>query len=87
MTMRYYIVDVFAERKYAGNPLAVVLDAGALSDTAMQAIAREMHLSETAFVRSGGREGRAYDLRIFTPEHEVPFAGHPALGTAYVIRE
>ena len=85
--MRYYIVDVFAERRYSGNPLAVVLDAGALSDTAMQAIAREMHLSETAFVRSGGGEDRAYDVRIFTPEHEVPFAGHPTLGTAYVIRE
>jgi len=87
MTMRYYIVDVFAEKKYAGNQLAVVLDAGALSDTAMQAIAREVHLSETAFVRSGGGEDRAYDVRIFTPEHEVPFAGHPALGTAHVIRE
>jgi len=85
--MRYYIVDVFAERRYSGNPLAVVLDAGALSDTAMQAIAREMHLSETAFVRSGGGEDLAYDVRIFTPEHEVPFAGHPTLGTAYVIRE
>lgn len=87
MTMRYYIVDVFAERRYSGNPLAVVLDAGALSDTAMQAIAREMHLSETAFVRSGGGEDLAYDVRIFTPEHEVPFAGHPTLGTAHVIRE
>lgn len=85
--MRYHIVDVFAERKYAGNPLAVVLDAEELSDAAMQAIAREMHLSETAFVRSGGEEDRAYDVRIFTPEHEVPFAGHPALGTAYVIRQ
>lgn len=85
--MRYQIVDVFAEKKYAGNPLAVVLDAGALSDTAMQAIAREMHLSETAFVRSDGGEDRAYDVRIFTPKHEVPFAGHPTLGTAYVIRE
>lgn len=52
MTLRYYIVDVFAERRYAGNQLAVVLDAEALSDTAMQAIAREMHLSETAVVRS-----------------------------------
>ncbi|MCT8337568.1 PhzF family phenazine biosynthesis protein [Methanoculleus sp. Afa-1] len=83
----YYIVDVFAERRYAGNPLAVVLDAGDLSDTAMQAIAREMHLSETAFVRSGEGEDRAYDVRIFTPEHEVPFAGHPTLGTAHVIRE
>lgn len=65
----------------------MVLDAGDLSDTAMQAIAREMHLSETAFVRSGEGEDRAYDVRIFTPEHEVPFAGHPTLGTAHVIRE
>ncbi|MDD3858531.1 MAG: PhzF family phenazine biosynthesis protein [Methanoculleus sp.] len=65
----------------------MVLDAGDLSDAAMQAIAREMHLSETAFVRSGEGEDRAFDVRIFTPEHEVPFAGHPALGTAHVIRE
>jgi trans-2,3-dihydro-3-hydroxyanthranilate isomerase len=72
--MRYYIVDVFAERKYAGNQLAVVPDAGDLSDAAMQEIAREMHLSETAFVRSGGGDDNAYDVRIFTPEHEVPFA-------------
>ncbi|MDV2482223.1 PhzF family phenazine biosynthesis protein [Methanoculleus sp. Wushi-C6] len=85
--MHYRIVDVFAENKYAGNPLAVVLDAGGLSDAAMQAIAREMHLSETAFVRSAGGEEHAYDVRIFTPEREVPFAGHPTLGTAYVIRE
>ncbi|MDD1701745.1 MAG: PhzF family phenazine biosynthesis protein [Methanoregula sp.] len=83
----YYIVDVFAERKYAGNQLAVIPDADDLTGTEMQDIAREMHFSETTFVRSAAGSDRTFDFRIFTPEHEVPFAGHPTLGTAFVIRE
>lgn len=80
----FYIVDVFAERKYEGNQLAVVLNADALKDEEMQKIACEMNYSETTFVGRGSRE-KGYDVRIFTPRTEIPFAGHPVLGTAYVI--
>jgi trans-2,3-dihydro-3-hydroxyanthranilate isomerase len=83
----FYIVDVFAEQKYAGNQLAVLRDIGALSDTEMQEIAKEMHFSETTFISSEEKRKGGYDVRIFTPEHEVPFAGHPTLGTAYVIQQ
>jgi trans-2,3-dihydro-3-hydroxyanthranilate isomerase len=83
----FYIVDVFAEQKYAGNQLAVLRDIGALSDTEMQEIAKEMHFSETTFISSEEKRKGGYDARIFTPEHEVPFAGHPTLGTAYVIQQ
>ena len=82
---RFYIVDVFAERKYAGNQLAVFVDAGSMSDQQMQVIAREMHFSETTFVLSDRERDGGYDVRIFTPAAEVPFAGHPTLGTAHVI--
>jgi trans-2,3-dihydro-3-hydroxyanthranilate isomerase len=81
---RLHIVDVFARQKYAGNQLAVVESNGDLSDAEMQAVADEMNYSETTFVES--RES-PYRVRIFTPEAEVPFAGHPTLGTAHVIRE
>jgi len=83
----FYIVDVFAEQKYAGNQLAVVTDTKAISDTQMQKIAKEMHFSETTFISSEAKRRGGYDVRIFTPEHEVPFAGHPTLGTAYVIQQ
>ncbi|MFC7132211.1 MULTISPECIES: PhzF family phenazine biosynthesis protein [Salinibaculum] len=79
-----HIVDVFAREKYAGNQLAVVESGGDLSDGEMQAVADEMNYSETTFVES--RES-PFRVRIFTPEAEVPFAGHPTLGTAHVIRE
>lgn len=82
-----YIVDVFAEEKYAGNQLAVVRDAQRLSDVEMQSIAREMHFSETSFILSDKKRRGGYDVRIFTPEEELPFAGHPTLGTAYVISQ
>jgi len=82
----FHIVDVFAERRYAGNPLAVVLDAGDVAAESMQAFAREMNFSETTFVTSIEMRDRGYDVRIFTPREEVPFAGHPTLGTAFVIR-
>ena len=80
----FYLVDVFAEEKYSGNQLAVVTDAGNLSDGEMQKIANEFHFSETTFIVS--QSGGCYDVRIFTPSTEVSFAGHPTLGTAYVIK-
>ncbi len=85
--LTFYIVDVFAEEKYAGNQLAVVRNARSLSDVQMQRIAKEMHFSETTFVLSDRKRNGGYDVRIFTPEHELPFAGHPTLGTAYVIQQ
>lgn len=84
--MLFYIVDVFAEEKYAGNQLAVFRDAHALSDAEMQRIAREMNFSETTFILADASRDGGYDVRIFTPGEEVPFAGHPTLGTAHVIR-
>jgi trans-2,3-dihydro-3-hydroxyanthranilate isomerase len=83
---RLFIVDVFAEEKYSGNQLAVVLDADRLPVSDMQRIAREMNFSETSFVVSGLQGNGGYDVRIFTPVAEVPFAGHPTVGTAYVIQ-
>jgi trans-2,3-dihydro-3-hydroxyanthranilate isomerase len=78
-------VDVFTERALAGNPLAVVLDADGLSDTQMQAIAREMNLSETTFVLPPQKRDHAAKVRIFTPHVELPFAGHPTVGTGWVL--
>jgi len=88
-TMRkcpFCIVDVFAEKKYAGNQLAVVRGAKALSDIEMQQIAKEINFSETTFILSEQKRNGGYDVRIFTPREELPFAGHPTLGTAYVIQ-
>ena len=86
MRLTFYIVDVFAEEKYAGNQLAVVRGGADLPDEALGKIALEMNYSETTFVLSDEETDGGYDVRIFTPEREVPFAGHPTLGTAYVIR-
>lgn len=86
MPLQYHVVDVFAERRLAGNPLTVVVDAGGLSDAEMQALARETNHSETTFVRSAKPVAGAWPVRIFTPALELPFAGHPALGTAAVLR-
>ncbi len=83
----FFIVDVFAETKYSGNQLAVVLDAGSTSSSQMQRIAKEMNYSETTFILSDSQRDGGYDVRIFTPERELPFAGHPTLGTAYVIQQ
>jgi trans-2,3-dihydro-3-hydroxyanthranilate isomerase len=83
---RFHIVDVFAEEKYAGNQLAVFRNAGGLSGEIMQKLAKEMGFSETTFILSDAERDGGYDVRIFTPAAEVPFAGHPTLGTAYVIR-
>ncbi len=82
----FYILDVFAQEKYAGNQLAVVRDAAALSDSQMQQIAKEMNYSETTFILSDEPREGGYDVRIFTPAIELPFAGHPTLGTAYIIQ-
>lgn len=82
---RFYIVDVFAEEKYQGNQLAVFRGAGGISDMEMQLIAQETHYSETTFIYSDDQRDSGYDVRIFTPVREVPFAGHPTLGTAYII--
>jgi len=84
--LSFYLVDVFAQEKYAGNQLAVLVNAEGLSTVEMQKIANEMHFSETTFVLSNEKRNGGYDVRIFTPYLEVPFAGHPTLGTAYVIR-
>ena len=82
---RYAVLDVFTDEPLAGNPLAVVLDAEGLADSRMQAIAREFNLSETVFVLPP-REGRhRASLRIFTPAGELPFAGHPTVGTAVLL--
>jgi trans-2,3-dihydro-3-hydroxyanthranilate isomerase len=88
--MRFFIVDVFAERKYSGNQLGVFVVDGELASEEMQRIAKELHFSECTFVHPGLRPGKnnaGFDVRIFTPDMEVPFAGHPTLGTAFVIRE
>lgn len=84
--MEFFIVDCFAEEKYQGNQLLVVLADRPLSDREQQGIAREINFSETAFILSGKQRNGGYDVRIWTPSTgEVPFAGHPTLGTAYVI--
>ena len=81
----YDVVDVFTDRPYAGNPLAVVHGGDGLATPQLQALAREFNLAETTFptVRAGGS---SYDVRIFTPAEELPFAGHPTLGTAWLLR-
>jgi len=86
MDRQFHIVDVFATERYTGNQLAVVTDAADLDATAMQSLAAEFDYSETTFVTDSLEDG-AWPVRIFTPTDEVPFAGHPTLGTASVIRK
>ncbi|MCU0847780.1 MAG: PhzF family phenazine biosynthesis protein [Spirochaetes bacterium] len=83
----FLILDVFAEKKFAGNQLAVFLGGSGLKRGDMQAIAKEMNYSETTFIMSARKSRGGYDVRIFTPETEVPFAGHPTLGTAFAIQQ
>jgi len=83
--MKFYLVDVFAENKYEGNQLAVLVPDGDMQTETMVRIAHEIGFSETTFIMSGKRENGGFDVRIFTPDVEVPFAGHPTLGTAYII--
>ena len=85
--LNFHIVDVFAETKYAGNQLAVFRGAGELSGVEMQRIAREINFSETTFILSDEPNKGGFEVRIFTPREEVPFAGHPTLGTAYIINQ
>lgn len=80
-------VDVFTQRRFLGNPLAVVLDAESLSSAQMQAIANWTNLSETTFVLAPTAPGADYQVRIFTPGAELPFAGHPTIGTAHALLE
>jgi trans-2,3-dihydro-3-hydroxyanthranilate isomerase len=84
--MRFYIVDVFAESRLAGNQLAVFRDCARLTTETMQRIAQEMHYSETTFITSEEPRNGGYDVRVFTPGYELPFAGHPTLGTAYIVQ-
>ena len=82
---RFIQVDVFTDRVFGGNPLAVVLDGRGLADGEMQAIAKEMNLSETTFILPPTRPDCAARVRIFTPARELQFAGHPTIGTAWVM--
>lgn len=85
MQRRYITVDVFTDSAFGGNPLAVVLDAGGLSTAQMQAIATEFNYSETTFVLPPRDPTNDAEVRIFTPVRELPFAGHPNVGTAFVL--
>jgi trans-2,3-dihydro-3-hydroxyanthranilate isomerase len=84
MEYRYYICDVFTDTRFGGNQLAVLPEARGLSDRQMQQVAREFNFSESAFVLPA-EQGHARRVRIFTPTAEVPFAGHPNIGTAFVL--
>jgi trans-2,3-dihydro-3-hydroxyanthranilate isomerase len=86
-TLPFHVLDVFTDRPYAGNPLAVVEDAGGLSDAQMLAIAREFNLSETIFVMAPRDPAHDARVRIFFPTAEIPFAGHPTLGCAVHLAE
>jgi len=83
----YKVIDVFSEKHLLGNPVAVILDATGLDDKQMQSIARWTNLSETTFVMPPSEATADYQLRIFAPKHELPFAGHPTLGTAHAVLE
>ncbi len=85
-TLSYRVVDVFTDRAFAGNPLAVVLDGDELTTEQMQSIAREFNLSETTFPIAPAAPAATYRLRIFTSSTELPFAGHPSIGSAWVMR-
>jgi trans-2,3-dihydro-3-hydroxyanthranilate isomerase len=85
--LRFYIVDVFAEQEFAGNQLALFVNAGSVPPRTMQKIARETNFSETTFIKTNKEHNGGWDVRIFTPEEEVPFAGHPTLGSAYVVQQ
>jgi len=85
--LAYRVVDVFTDRAFTGNPLAVVLDGDDLTTAQMQSIAREFNLSETTFPTAARSSEATYRLRIFTPTTELPFAGHPSIGSAWVMRD
>jgi trans-2,3-dihydro-3-hydroxyanthranilate isomerase len=83
--LQYRIVDVFTDRIFGGNPLAVFLDGRELADAEMQALAKEMNLSESTFVLPAQDAANDFRMRIFTPGGELPMAGHPTIGTAFVL--
>lgn len=85
MSIPFYIVDVFTEKKYAGNQLAVFFDAEDLTATQMQEITREINFAESTFVTALDTENKTANVRIFTPASEMQFAGHPVIGTSWVI--
>jgi trans-2,3-dihydro-3-hydroxyanthranilate isomerase len=85
MQVRYVTVDVFTDRVFGGNPLAVILDPEGLTASQMQAVAAEFNYAETTFVLPPREAGHTAHVRIFTPRSEVPFAGHPNVGTAVVL--
>ena len=87
MERRFYTLDVFTTTRFEGNPLAVVTDGDGLSDSAMQAIAREMNLSETVFVQKPTEDNALARLRIFTTREELKLAGHPVIGTWFLLAE
>lgn len=87
MQRRFVTTDVFTDRLFGGNPLAVVLDAAGLGDAQMQSIAREFNYSETTFVLPPRDAAHTAQVRIYTPRVEVPFAGHPNVGTAFVLAQ
>jgi trans-2,3-dihydro-3-hydroxyanthranilate isomerase len=87
MSLPYHILDVFTGQRFGGNPLAVVLDADGLDTARMQAIAREFNLSETVFVLKPQNAAHTARVRIFTPATEIPFAGHPTVGTGALLAE
>src|ERR1700747_3024970 len=85
MKLNFVTVDVFTDTQFAGNPLGVVLNAQGLSGGQMQSIAAEFNLAETTFVLPPKDAAHTTEVRIFTPRAELPFAGHPNIGTAYVL--
>src|SRR5262245_37934620 len=87
MELKFYTLDVFTTRRFGGNPLAVVLDADRLSTAEMQMIAREFNLSETIFIQAPENTANTAKVRIFFPTGEMPFAGHPTLGSAILLAE
>src|SRR4029079_18988242 len=87
MALTYHVLDVFTERAFGGNPLAVVLDADKLSSSEMQKVAGEVNLSETVFVLTRVSRGPTARFRICTPSRELAFAGHPTIGTAVLLAE
>jgi trans-2,3-dihydro-3-hydroxyanthranilate isomerase len=87
MALKLHTLDVFTERRFGGNPLAVVHDADALDGKQMQTIARELNLSETVFLLKPANAAHSAKARIFTPGRELPFAGHPTVGTAILLAE
>ena len=85
MQREFVTVDVFTDRRFGGNPLAVVLNGEGLTAAQMQSIAGEFNLSETTFVLPPKDPAHTAEVRIFTPRHEMPFAGHPNVGTAFAL--